>query len=138
MGGYRYRELRVRHGWRDGRLESLGDTSSAWLEHPGDFEGRSATRPRRWLRHDFLLIDVTTMDNGVGGDMWSPSWRQIIPVINSNQGGWQQTQFDYPVAADDGGSLTAPSIVLDLNTVANTDPVTNPNGYSLKAMPRRM
>ena len=34
------------------------------------------------------------------------SWRQMIVVFNSNQGGWQQSAIDYPVAADDGGSLT--------------------------------
>jgi hypothetical protein len=82
--------------------------------------------------HDFLVIDVTTTDNGVGGDMWSPSWRQIIPVINSNQGGWQQTEVGYPVASDDGGSFTH-TVIIDLNTVANTDLGSNPNGYTLKA-----
>jgi hypothetical protein len=81
--------------------------------------------------HDFLVIDVTTTDNGVAGDLWSPAWRQIIPVFNSNQGGWQQSQIDYPVAADDGGTLTS-TVILDLNTVANTDLGSNPNGYTLK------
>jgi hypothetical protein len=63
--------------------------------------------------HDFLLIDATTTDQGVAGDGWSPSWRQIFVVFNSNQGGWQQSQLDFPVAADDGGSLTS-TLVLDL------------------------
>jgi hypothetical protein len=63
--------------------------------------------------HDFLLLDATTTDQGVAGDGWSPSWRQVFVVFNSNQGGWQQTQLDFPVASDDGGSLTAP-LILDL------------------------
>jgi hypothetical protein len=63
--------------------------------------------------HDFLLIDATTADLGVAGDGWSPSWRQIFVVFNSNQGGWQQTQLDFPVASDDGGSSTT-TIILDL------------------------
>jgi hypothetical protein len=63
--------------------------------------------------HDFLLLDATTTDQGVAGDGWSPSWRQIFVVFNSNQGGWQQSQLDFPVAADDGGSLTS-TLVLDL------------------------
>jgi len=63
--------------------------------------------------HDFLLLDATTTDLGVAGDGWSPAWRQIFVVFNSNQGGWQQTQIDYPVAADDGGSLTS-TVILDL------------------------
>jgi hypothetical protein len=63
--------------------------------------------------HDFLLLDATTTDLGIAGDGWSPSWRQIFAVFNSNQGGWQQNQIDYPVAADDGGSLTS-TLVLDL------------------------
>jgi len=63
--------------------------------------------------HDFLVIDATTTDNGVAGDGWSPSWRQLFVVFNSNQGGWQQSQIDFPVAGDDGGSLTTP-VILDL------------------------
>ncbi|HEX4414351.1 MAG TPA: PEP-CTERM sorting domain-containing protein [Lacipirellulaceae bacterium] len=63
--------------------------------------------------HDFLVLDATTTDNGVAGDGWSPSYRQIFVVFNSNQGGWQQNQLDFPVAGDDGGSLTA-TVVLDL------------------------
>jgi hypothetical protein len=63
--------------------------------------------------HDFLLIDATTTDQGVAGDGWSPSWRQLFVVFNSNQGGWQQTQIDFPVAGDDGGSLTQ-TLILDL------------------------
>jgi hypothetical protein len=63
--------------------------------------------------HDFLLLDATTTDQGVAGDGWSPSWRQIFVVFNSNQGGWQQSQLDFPVAADDGGSLTS-TLILDL------------------------
>ena len=37
------------------------------------------------------------------------SWRHNLWSFNadSNHGGWQQTsQIDFPVAADDGGSLT--------------------------------
>src|SRR3954468_15697419 len=63
--------------------------------------------------HDFLVIDATTTDNGVAGDGWSPAWRQLFVVFNSNQGGWQQNQIDFPVAGDDGGSLTTP-VILDL------------------------
>src|SRR3954452_10904009 len=77
--------------------------------------------------HDFLIIDATTTDNGVANDGWSPAWRQLFVVFNSNQGGWQQTQLDVPVAGDGGGSLTTP-IVLDLNTVAP-----NSNGLTIKA-----
>lgn len=64
-------------------------------------------------QHDFMLIDATTTDLGVAGDGWSPAWRQIFVVFNSNKGGWQQTQIDLPVAADDGGSLTQ-TLILDL------------------------
>jgi len=78
--------------------------------------------------HDFLLIDVTTTDSGIAGDGWSPAYRNIIPVINSNKGGWQQNQINYPVASDDGGTLTT-TVILDLNTVASTDP----NPISMKA-----
>jgi hypothetical protein len=63
--------------------------------------------------HDFLVLDVTTTDLGIAGDGWSPAWRQMIVVFNSNQGGWQQSDINYPVAADDGGSLTS-TVVLDL------------------------
>src|SRR4051794_38834102 len=64
--------------------------------------------------HDFLLVDVTTTDLGVANDGWSPSWRQLIVVLNSNVGGWQQNDLNVPVASDDGGSLTS-TVVLDLN-----------------------
>jgi hypothetical protein len=66
-------------------------------------------------QHDFLLIDVTTSDLGVSGDGWSPSWRQLFVVFNSNDdyGGWQQNQFDVPVAPDAGGSQTE-TVILDL------------------------
>lgn len=67
-------------------------------------------------QHDFLLIDVTTTDLGIGGDGWSPSWRQIFIIFNSNKGGWMQTpqsQIDVPVAADDGMSSTQ-TLVFDL------------------------
>jgi len=77
--------------------------------------------------HDFMLIDATTTDNGVANDGWSPSWRQLFPVFNSNQGGWQQSQIDIPVASDDGGSLTS-TVILDLNQVAP-----NSNGMTIKA-----
>jgi len=63
--------------------------------------------------HDFLAIDVTTQDLGVGGDGWSPAWRQLITVFNSNAGGWQQTDNNYVVASDDGGFLTQ-TVLLDL------------------------
>lgn len=63
--------------------------------------------------HDFLLIDATTTDLGIAGDGWSPAWRQVFVVFNSNQGGWQQTQIDLAVAGDDGGSLTS-TLILDL------------------------
>lgn len=69
--------------------------------------------------HDFLLIDATTTDLGVAGDGWSPSWRQVFVIFNSNEGGWQQKQIDVPVAADDGGSFTY-TLVLDLNEVLNS------------------
>lgn len=62
---------------------------------------------------DFLLIDVTTTDLGVAGDGWSPGWRQVIPVFNSNQGGWQSVDINVPVAADDGGSHTE-TVIFDL------------------------
>ena len=74
-------------------------------------------------QNDFLAIDVTTTDLGIGGDLASPSWRQIFAIFNSSQGGWQQKQIDYAVAADDGGSSTQ-TVVLDLSEVLNspTDP----------------
>jgi hypothetical protein len=58
--------------------------------------------------HDFLALDVTTTDYGIAGDGWSPSWRIMWVVVNTNQGGWHQSsQFDIlPVASDDGGSFT--------------------------------
>lgn len=65
------------------------------------------------VNHDFLAIDVTTADLGVGGDGWSPAWRQLITVFNSSSGGWQQTDNNYPVASDDGGFLTQ-TVILDL------------------------
>jgi hypothetical protein len=77
--------------------------------------------------HDFLLIDVTTQDLGGNNDGWAPAWQQIIPVINSNQGGWQQTQFDFPIAADDGGASAPQTVILDLNT-----DVSNENNNTLK------
>jgi hypothetical protein len=67
--------------------------------------------------HDFLALDVTTTDLGIAGDGWSPAYRAMWVIFNSNQGGWHQSsQFDFPVAADDGGSLTYSDIVLDLNS----------------------
>jgi hypothetical protein len=66
--------------------------------------------------HDFLVIDVTTQDDGVGGDGWSPAWRQLITVFNSSSGGWQQFDNNYAVASDDGGSLTQ-TVILDLNSI---------------------
>jgi hypothetical protein len=65
------------------------------------------------VSHDFLLIDVTTQDDGIGGDGWSPAWRQLITVFNSSSGGWQQSDNNYAVAADDGGFLTQ-TVILDL------------------------
>jgi hypothetical protein len=65
------------------------------------------------VSHDFLLVDVTTQDNGVGGDGWSPAWRQLITVFNSSSGGWQQSDNNYAVASDDGGFLTQ-TVILDL------------------------
>jgi hypothetical protein len=64
-------------------------------------------------QHDFMQIDLTTADSGIAGDGWAPAWRQVFVVFNSNQGGWQQNQLDFPVASDDGGSLTY-TILLDL------------------------
>jgi hypothetical protein len=64
-------------------------------------------------QHDFMQIDMTTTDLGTAGDGWSPSWRQVFAIFNSNQGGWQQNALDFAVAGDDGGSLTQ-TITLDL------------------------
>jgi hypothetical protein len=66
-------------------------------------------------QHNFLLIDATTSDLGEAGDGWSPSYRQVFVIFNSNQGGWQQTQIDFTVAGDDGGSLTE-TLILDLES----------------------
>jgi len=65
------------------------------------------------VNHDFLAVDVTTQDLGIGGDGWSPAWRQLITVFNSSSGGWQQTDNNYSVASDDGGFLTQ-TVILDL------------------------
>src|SRR3954467_7034345 len=62
--------------------------------------------------HDFLVIDATTTDTGGAGDGWWPAWRQLFVVFNSNQGGWQPSQLDFPVASDNGGSFTTP-VILD-------------------------
>lgn len=80
--------------------------------------------------HDFMLIDVTTTDVGVAGDGWSPAWRQVIPIFNASQGGWQQNSFDVGVAGDDGGSLTE-TVILDLATTgikANAQAYLDTNG----------
>lgn len=77
------------------------------------------------VAHDFLAIDVTTTDQGVGGDGWSPAWRQLITVFNSSSGGWQQSDNGYAVAADDGGSLTQ-TVIVDL---AATGVKTNAQAY---------
>jgi hypothetical protein len=68
-------------------------------------------------QHDFLAIDLTTSDLGVAADGISPAWRQVFIVFNASpaHGGWQQTQVDFPVAADDGNSFTYTAI-LDLAT----------------------
>jgi len=83
-----------------------GWTIQGWLKAGLPLAQAAAT-------HDFLLIDVTSPDNGIAGDGWSPAWRQVIPVFNSNQGGWQQTEINYPVAPDDGSSLTT-TVIVDL------------------------
>ena len=93
--------------------------------------------------HDFLAFDVTTTDSGIAGDGWSPSWRIMWVVVNSSQGNWHQSgQFDFPVAADDGGSFTWNNIVLDLTTSnikADAQAYVNsgggPNGYFQLLLP---
>jgi MYXO-CTERM domain-containing protein len=86
-------------------------------------------------QHDFMLVDMTTTDLGIAGDGLSPAWRQVFAIFNSNQGGWQQNQIDFPVAADDGTSLTSTAI-LDLvttgikaNAQAFVDAGGGPNSY---------
>ena len=80
--------------------------------------------------HDFLLIDATTTDPGVGGDGRFINWRAIVDVFNSNQGGWQQTQLDiHPVAADDGGSATT-TLILDLTQPQGTNPSIKQNAQA--------
>jgi hypothetical protein len=67
-------------------------------------------------QHDFLQLDLTTMDYGIAGDGWAPSWRVGWVIFNGSVGGWQQSsQFDFPVASDDGGSSTQ-TITLDIGT----------------------
>jgi hypothetical protein len=61
----------------------------------------------------FLVLDATTTDIGIGGDGASPSWREVVVIFNSNQGGWQQTGLTLPVASDDGGSHTE-TLIVDL------------------------
>jgi hypothetical protein len=81
-------------------------------------------------QHDFMQIDMTTTDLGTAGDGWSPAWRQVFAVFNSNQGGWQQNQLDFPVAGDDGGSLTQ-TVTLDLASTgikANAQAFVNSGG----------
>jgi hypothetical protein len=65
--------------------------------------------------HDFLTFDVTTIDNGIAGDGWSPSYQIVWVVFNSALGYRQSSQFDLPVAADDGGSSAPFTVVLDLS-----------------------
>jgi hypothetical protein len=65
--------------------------------------------------NDFLIIDMTTSDLGIAGDGKAPGFRQVFVIFNSNSGGWQQTQLDFPVAADDGNSLTS-QVILDLGS----------------------
>jgi PEP-CTERM motif len=80
--------------------------------------------------HDFLVMDVSTTDLGTAGDGWSPNWRQVFEVFNSNQGGWQQSQLDvHPVAADDGGSATA-TLILDLTAPQGTSPSIKDNAQA--------
>src|SRR5689334_18221539 len=76
-------------------------TSALAIHHPTGWNIQAILRGGMQLAqqaatHDFLLIDATTADLGVANDGWSPSWRQIFAVFNSNQGGWQQTQLDFP------------------------------------------
>ena len=80
--------------------------------------------------HGFLQVDVTTTDVGEAGDGLSPSWRQVYIIINSNQGGWQQSQYGLTVAPDDGTSLTE-TLTLDLSSIVSTDP--NPQSIQANA-----
>jgi hypothetical protein len=93
-------------------------TSALSMQHATNWTIQAILRGQMQLAqaaasHDFLVFDATTKDLGIAGDTWSPAWRQMFVIFNSNQGGWQQTQIDFSVAADDGGSLTTP-IILDL------------------------
>jgi hypothetical protein len=65
--------------------------------------------------HDFLTFDVTTIDNGVAGDGWSPAYQIVWVVFNSPGGYRQSSQFDIPVASDGGGSSAPFTVVLDLS-----------------------
>lgn len=108
-------------------------TRALALHHPGGWGIQAILKGGLPLAqgaaaHDFLVMDVSTTDLGVGDDTWSPSWRQMFVIFNSNQGGWQQKQIDYPVAPDDGSTFTFP-VVLDLNEVLSTQP----NPVSVKA-----
>ncbi len=81
-------------------------------------------------QHQLMLFDMTTTDLGTAGDGWSPSWRQVFAIFNSNQGGWQQNQLDFPVASDDGGTSTQ-TVVLDLASTgiqANAQAFVNSGG----------
>jgi hypothetical protein len=77
-----------------------------------------------------MQIDMTTTDLGTAGYGWSPAWRQVFAIFNSNQGGWQQNQLDFPVAGDDRGSLTQ-TVTLDLASTgikANAQAFVNSGG----------
>jgi hypothetical protein len=100
-------------GATEGSSALVVNHSPVWLTH-GSFLVGGVPLAQVAAQHDFLLMDVTTTDLGMAGDGWHPDWRQVFAVFNSSsQGGWMQNQLDFPVAADDGGTLTQ-TLILDL------------------------
>jgi hypothetical protein len=101
-------------GATDGANALAVHHSPTWLTE-GLFLKAGLPLAEQAAQHDFMLIDLTTTDLGLPADGWSPSWRQVFVVFNASpeHGGWQQNQIDFPVAADDGTSLTY-TAVLDL------------------------
>jgi hypothetical protein len=108
----------VSAGATDGTSALAVHHGSSWdANYPAPLELHGAMQLAQAVAsHDFLTFDITTIDLGVAGDGWSPSYRIMWPIALSSQGGWHQPgQIDIPVASDDGGSLTY-NAVFDLTT----------------------
>jgi hypothetical protein len=61
-------------------------------------------------QNDYYSIDITTAD-AEAFDGKSPGWRTAVLIVNSNTGGWQQTDIPLTLAPDDGTSVTTTGTV---------------------------